>query len=191
MVIWRSGEFRLLPARRGALKSRHMALFGSLATIRAQLAGSPSFERTLAYVEEVLRPGSPAHRRVMAVADGNTERVELGDGVFALEQAYVAKPPAEGRWEAHRVYIDVQVIVAGDELMEVTDVSRLKIAEDHTPEKDLLFFEANADGSVLRMRAGELAVFYPVDAHKPSLAAGAPAGFVRKTVVKVPVASVS
>lgn len=168
-----------------------MALFGSLATVRTQLAGCPSFKTALAYVEEILRPGSPAHQRLLAVADGETGRVELGDGVFALEQAYLPKPRAEGRWEAHKVYIDVQVIVGGDELMEVTDVSRLKVAEDHTPAKDILFFEQNADGSVLRMRAGELAVFYPADAHKPSLATGGPAAQVRKTVVKVPVASVA
>ena len=168
-----------------------MALFGSPATIRAQLAGSPPFERALAYVEDILRPGSEAHARLMAVATGETGRVELGDGVFALEQAYIAKPRAEGKWEAHKVYIDVQVIVSGEELMEVTDVARLTVAEDHTPAKDILFFEQNRDGSVLRMRAGEIAVFYPVDAHKPSLAAGEPAALVRKTVVKVPVASLA
>jgi biofilm protein TabA len=168
-----------------------MALFGSLDTVRTQLAGSPSFQTALAYVEEILRPGSEAHQRLLAVATGDTGRVELGGGVFALEQAYIAKPPAEGRWEAHRAHIDVQVIVSGDELMEVTAVSRLTVAEDHTPAKDILFFEQNPDGSVLRMRTGELAVFYPADAHKPSLAAGESVALVRKTVVKVPVASVS
>lgn len=168
-----------------------MALFGSLATVRAQLAGSPSFARSLAYVEEILRPGSAAHTRMLAVPEGVTERVELGEGVFALEQAYVAKPRAEGRWEAHRVYIDIQVIVTGEELMEVTETSRLVVTEDRTPEKDVLFFGNYDEGSVLRMRAGEIAVFYPIDAHKPSLAAGNPAALVRKTVIKVPVASVS
>jgi biofilm protein TabA len=168
-----------------------MALFGSLAIVRRQLVDSPAFERALAYVEEILQPGSEANQRLQAIATGETGRVELGDGVFALEQAYIAKPPAEGRWEAHHVYIDVQVIVSGDELMEVTDVSRLTVDEDFTPAKDLLFFKACAGGSVLRMRAGELAVFYPVDAHKPSLASGEPAALVRKTVVKVPVASVA
>ena len=167
-----------------------MALFGSLPIVKAQLVRCPAFENALRYVEELLRPGSPAHQRLLAVPTGDTGRVELGDGIFALEQAYIAKPPAEGRWEAHYVYIDVQVVVSGEELMEVTEVSRLTIAEDHTPAKDILFFNANAEGSVLRMRAGELAVFYPADAHKPSLAAGTPAALVRKTVVKVPVASV-
>lgn len=168
-----------------------MALFGSLATVRAQLAGCPSFDRTMAYVEEILRPGSAAHQRLLAVPEGETGRVELGDGVFALEQAYVAKPRAAGRWEAHRVYIDVQVIVTGEELMEVTETTRLTVTEDRTPGSDVLFFGDYDEGSVLRMRAGELAVFYPIDAHKPSLAAGASAALVRKTVVKVPVASVA
>jgi biofilm protein TabA len=168
-----------------------MALFGSLATVRTQLVDRPAFRTALAYVEEILRPGSPAHARLQAVATGDTVRVELGDGIFALEQAYVAKPRAEGRWEAHHVYIDVQVVVSGDELMEVTEVSRLSVAEDFTPAKDLLFFGDYAEGSVLRVRAGEVAVFYPIDAHKPSLAAGVPAALVRKTVVKVPVASVA
>ena len=168
-----------------------MALFGSLPTVRSQLINRPAFQTALAYVEEILRPGSPAHQRLQSVAMGDSVRVELGDGIFALEQAYVAKPRAEGRWEAHYLYIDVQVVVSGDELMEVTEVSRLQVAEDLTPAKDLVFFGDYADGSVLRVRAGEVAVFYPADGHKPSLAAGTPAALVRKTVVKVPVASVA
>ena len=168
-----------------------MSLFGSLPTVRSQLINRPAFQTALAYVEEILRPGSPAHQRLQSVAMGDSVRVELGDGIFALEQAYVAKPRAEGRWEAHYLYIDVQVVVSGDELMEVTEVSRLQVAEDLTPAKDLLFFGDYADGSVLRVRAGEVAVFFPADGHKPSLAAGTPAALVRKTVVKVPVASVA
>lgn len=168
-----------------------MALFGSLATVRKQLAGSPAFDKALTYVEEILRPGSEAQERLKAVPTGETITVQLGDGVFAMEQAYIAKPPAEGRWEAHKVYIDVQVIVSGDELMEVIDVSRLTVNEDRTPAKDVLFFDNGPECSVLRVGAGDIAVFYPVDAHKPSLASGKTGALVRKTVVKVPVASVS
>lgn len=168
-----------------------MALFGSLATVRAQLAGSPSFQRTLAYVEEILRPGSEAQQRLLAVKTGETVNVDLGDGVFAMEQAYNTKAWADGRWEAHRVYIDVQVVVSGEELMGVSDASRLKVVEDRTPAKDVLFFDAYDEGSVFRVRAGEIAVFYPADAHKPSVSVGASGTPVHKTVVKVPVSSVA
>lgn len=165
-----------------------MALFGSLAAVRAQLATTPSFQRAFAYLEECFRPGADAFRRLQAVGVGETERVELGGGVFALEQAYAPKARAEGRWESHRAYIDVQVVFSGEEFMEATDVARLKVAEDLTPAKDLLFYQAFDAGSVLRVKAGEAAVFFPIDAHMPSLAIGGSAAVVRKTVVKVPVA---
>jgi beta-galactosidase beta subunit len=44
-------------------------------------------------------------------------------------------------------------------------------------------FEA---ASVLRLGAGEAAVFFPVDGHMPSIAIAAPV-LVHKSVIKVPV----
>lgn len=163
-----------------------MALFGSLSTVRAQLAASPAFDLAFDYVGRALTPGTPEAARIAAVLVGETTRVELGEGVFALEQAYVAKPPAEGKWEAHERFIDVQVIVVGRELMGLIDVGALTLSDDQREKRDLMFFAAHDGGSTLRAGAGDVAVFFPVDAHKPSLADGEPAT-VRKTVVKVPV----
>jgi biofilm protein TabA len=163
-----------------------MAIFGSLSTVRAQLAASPAFDLAFDYVARALTPGTPEAARIAAVPVGETGRVELGEGVFALEQAYVAKPPAEGKWEAHERFIDVQVIVSGQELMGLIDVGVLVLSEDYREKRDLMFFAAHDGGSTLRAGAGDVAVFFPVDAHKPSLADGV-AETVRKTVVKVPV----
>jgi len=163
-----------------------MALFGSLSTVRVQLAPAPAFELAFDYVARALAPGSAEAVRIAAVPVGETLRVELGDGVFALEQAYEAKAPETGKWEAHERHIDVQVIVAGRELMQLIDVGALTMTEDMRAERDLMFFASCDGGSILRARAGDVAVFFPVDAHQPSLADGAPS-LVRKTVVKVPV----
>jgi biofilm protein TabA len=113
-------------------------------------------------------------------------RIELGDGVFALEQAYMAKASEAGKWEGHERHIDVQVIVAGHELMGLIDVARLTLNDDQREARDLMFFAPCAEGSTLRAGPGDVAVFFPADAHMPSLADGAPT-LVRKTVVKVPV----
>jgi YhcH/YjgK/YiaL family protein len=164
-----------------------MALFGPLPTVRAQLAPSPAFAIAFDYVARCLQPGSPEATRLAAVPAGETVRIELGAGVFALEQSYLAKPAAEGRWEGHERHIDVQVVVSGRELMGVIDVNQLVLAEDLREPRDLLFFAPQDECSTLRVGAGELAVFFPADAHMPSLADGAPT-LVRKTVVKVPVA---
>lgn len=164
-----------------------MAIFGTLDTLRVQLAWPEHFAAMFAYMAEALRPDSTVQARIGSIAAGATERVELAGGAFALEQAYLTKPRTEARWESHCAYIDVQVVVAGEEFMEVAGVTYLAVAEDFRPAKDLIFYRTFDHGSILRVRAGEAAVFFPSDAHLPSLRTGAAATLVRKTVIKVPV----
>lgn len=164
-----------------------MALLGSLATIRAQTARMGLFGPAFAYLDDVFRAGSPASSRLHSVAVGETKRVDLEGGAFALEQAYMSKARSEGFFESHRKYIDVQVVVEGNEIMEVAEISRLTVRQPYDAERDLIKYADCLDASVLRFRAGEAAVFFPVDGHFPSLRAGAAGTLVRKTVVKVPV----
>lgn len=163
-----------------------MAIFGPYQQVRKQMIGA-RFAAALAYVDEVLQAGSAAHQRAVRVSAGITERVDLDGGSFALEQAYEPKVRSDGFFESHRRYIDVQVIVAGEELMEVEDVSRLVVSQPYLEERDLIKYADPAVSSVLKMRAGDVAVFFPEDGHMPSLRWRA-AGLVHKTVVKVPVA---
>jgi len=163
-----------------------MALFGSLSTVKIQSNLARTHPAAFAYLAEALTPGSAIHQRLLALPAGGTERIELGEGIFVLEQAYLPKARSDGRFEAHRAYIDLQAIVTGNEVMETIDVSRLRVSEDLTPGKDLIFFDDAPGATVLRVVAGDVAVIHPADAHMPSLADGVPA-LVRKAVVKVPV----
>ena len=163
-----------------------MAVFGSFPAVHRQLRPDPRFSAAFAYVADALQPGSAAAARIGGLAVGVTERIELTGGAFALEQAYLPKARAEGFFESHRKFIDVQVVVVGEEMMEVAEITRLMVATDYNPERDLLKYADVADASVLRMQAGEVAVFFPEDGHMPSLQWRGP-GLVRKTVVKVPV----
>jgi biofilm protein TabA len=162
-----------------------MAVFGSLSTVRAQLANDPRFQAAFAYLAEALQPGSVAHRRIGGVAVGVTDRVELSGGSFALEQAYLSKPRPEAFLESHRKYIDVQAVVAGEEIQEVVDIGRMTVEAPYNAERDLIKYLDFQDTSLLSAREGLVAVFFPVDGHI-SRASGAPV-LVRKTVVKVPV----
>lgn len=163
-----------------------MALFGSLSTVRAQLVPHSSFDAAFRYLEACFTAGSPERTRIFGLAEGKSDRVDLGGGVFALEQVYHTKPRDQGKWESHLAYIDIQVIFAGEEFMEVVDVAALTVTENLTPTKDLLFYAPFHHGSVLRTGAGAVAVFFPVDGHRPSLSTETPS-LIRKTVVKVPV----
>lgn len=162
-----------------------MAIFGPFHQVKRQLS-DPRFAAALAYVETALAAGSEANARILAVSVGTTGRVDLAGGSFALEQVYEAKARPDGFFESHRRYIDVQVIVAGEELMEVEDISRLTVTQDYVPERDFIKYADTAIASVLKVRAGDVAVFFPEDGHMPSLQWRRP-GLVHKTVVKVPV----
>ena len=162
-----------------------MAVFGSLSTVRAQLANDPRFKAAFDYLLEALQPGSAAHQRIARVVVGATDRVELAGGSFALEQAYLSKSRAEAFLESHRKFIDVQAVVAGDEIQEVVDIGRMSVEAPYNPERDLIKYHDFKDTSLLSAREGLVAVFFPVDGHI-SRTAGAPV-LVRKTVVKVPV----
>lgn len=163
-----------------------MALIGTIPVIEKQLALTPHFEQALAYLKEACDPASAVHARILAVPEGEMQRVELGDGLFALEQAYLGKTRDEARLENHAKHIDLQLMIVSDELMEVTTTEGLKVTEDALADRDVCFFEHSPSVSLLYVRPGEVAVFYPEDVHKPSLAVREPV-LARKTVVKVPV----
>jgi len=139
-----------------------------------------------AYATEALIPGSIAHRRITALAEGSTHRQELAGGAYAVEMAYQSKLRPEGFFETHRKYIDVQVIVAGEELMEVTAAAGLAVTQGYDEKKDFIKYADTGMASVLRMKSGDAAVFWPEDAHMPALAVQQPV-LIRKTVIKVPV----
>jgi len=165
-----------------------MALFGSIATVRAQLAHAAHFKATFAYLDECFSPGTVAYQRLRAIEVGKQERTELAGGAFALEQVYLSKLRPDAFFESHKQYIDVQVIVEGDEFIEVADIAKLKVKEDKTPAKDVIIYHMADAGraTVLRLGAGEATVLFPVDGHMPTVAIKAPS-LVRKIVVKVPV----
>lgn len=162
-----------------------MAVFGPLPAVRDQLAHDPRFTAAFDYVAEALNASSPVHQRIYGVAVGATDRVELAGGAFALEQAYLSKPRAEAFLESHRKYIDVQVVLAGEEIQEVVDIARMTVDVPYDAERDLIKYLDCRDTSLLSARGGLVAVYFPADGHI-SRAAG-PAVLVRKTVVKVPV----
>ena len=164
-----------------------MALFGSLATLRAQAPQTPGFAAAFAYVEDLLRTDSAARARLRGIASGESQKIELSGGAFAIEQVYETRPRAEGFFESHRKYIDVQVIVEGEELMEVVDAARIAAKGAYNPERDLVLYEDCRTASRLHVGAGEATIYFPVDVHMPTLRTGAAPVLVRKTVVKVPV----
>ena len=71
------------------------------------------------------------------LADLAQGRHELdGQQLYALVSDYAPKPPGEGRWEAHRRYLDLQFVVSGVERMGVAPTSHMT-ETDYQADRDL------------------------------------------------------
>lgn len=69
-------------------------------------------------------------------------------------------------FESHRRYIDIQMILAGEEMMQITDISRLQESVPYNEEKDYtLYYSSGINGGTL-FRAGSVLILYPKDAHR-------------------------
>lgn len=107
-----------------------------------------------------------------------------GDRVFALVQRYTTRPPDQCAFESHREYIDVQMVVSGEEMMGHAPVSKLAVAAPYDEAKDFAKYAPFEGATWLRLSGGEFAIFFPEDGHMPCVQAGAPSS-VLKIVVKV------
>lgn len=120
-----------------------------------------------------------------ATADLADGRIDIaGDDVFALVQSYVTVPTAEKRYESHRAYADIQLLLSGDEIIHYAPATALRPATDYDAQKDTLLYVDSPESTPLHCAAGTFAIFYPQDAHKPGCIHGSAAP-IKKIVVKV------
>jgi len=108
----------------------------------------------------------------------------LGDNLFALVQSYTTKTHDEGKWESHMEYMDLQYVVAGTEVMYWTLTEGLTVSEDHTPEKDILFYEKTSHKASVILEKGMFALLLTHDAHMPCCVANKQEK-VKKIVFKI------
>lgn len=111
--------------------------------------------------------------------------IKRGDVRF-LCQKYATKDAAEKKLEVHRKFIDIQFLVSGKEKVFFGDIGDFSVKVPYNAEKDAEFLDGDLRDFTL-LRAGEFAVFFPEDAHKPGCKADDSAVEVEKVVVKVPV----
>ena len=106
-----------------------------------------------------------------------------GDRVFAMIQEYNTKPRAQGFWESHRKYIDIQYVVSGVEQMGYVNIAQVSNGA-YDADKDLIMHEGS--GSFILLPAGMFTLLFPNDVHMPQIAVDNPHP-VKKVVVKVAV----
>ena len=110
---------------------------------------------------------------------GNT--VIDGDALFASSSEYAAKAREIGVFENHHLYIDVQMMIEGEEQIDVIIPESAPDA-DYSAEKDIEFASFDKNYSTITLRAGDFLLLLPGEWHRPGVGDGAKC---RKTVMKI------
>jgi biofilm protein TabA len=114
-------------------------------------------------------------------------------GAFVLVQEGTTKAVAETRPEAHRNFIDIQILTAGRERFGLAHaVPGLQPVEDRYADRDIAFYPTPDREFFVEFGPGDYGVFFPGELHRPFLSPRDDAsGQIRKLVVKVPASALT
>lgn len=121
---------------------------------------------------------------VAALKNREPGRYEFEGGYFMVQKG-VTKPMEEGTFEAHRKYIDVQIVLEGSEEVAWKEITDLTPAIEYDPQKDVERLQGSFD-HVLKVTEGMFYAAFPHDGHKPVSHTDQPQEYT-KIVMKLPV----
>lgn len=104
------------------------------------------------------------------IADLPAGRYELGDDDHVNVIATRTKDRAEARYETHDVFMDIQVIAVGREVVEVLPREQLQLETPYDEASDISFYSNDAQGRCYVLEPGCFVALMPEDGHMPDLA---------------------
>ena len=109
------------------------------------------------------------------------------NGNYANVEEYTSKPLTDGKYEVHRQYNDIQIVLSGKEKIYIKDLSTLKNSNGYIEDRDIEFFEDKIYESDCVVLDGTNFVFIPPqDGHAPQIQYEKP-GKIKKVVLKIKV----
>ncbi len=98
---------------------------------------------------------------------------------------HIQTQPAQAkRAELHADYIDLQILLAGEETIHDGLYNSARQCDEWHREEDYQLCDDIAQRQQVTLRAGMFAVFFPGEPHKPGIQGDEPGG-IKKAVVKV------
>ena len=142
--------------------------------------------KLLPYVSERLQ------KALAYVAETDFSKIENGEyeidgrNVFARVNTYETEPKAERKPEKHNDYIDVQFVAQGNETIWYTPLTGDCVEiENKAAKDDVIFYADPAEKNCAGLNAGDFAIFFPWELHRPNCSTEKNASLVQKIVVKV------
>lgn len=109
-----------------------------------------------------------------------------GDNMFFMVSDSTSRYIHDADPEYHEKYIDVQIVLVGQEGMAVSTLPPYtKVLDNKLVENDIAFIETPKEETLLILHPNDFIVFLPNEVHKPLCAIDNNIETVRKVVVKI------
>jgi YhcH/YjgK/YiaL family protein len=93
-----------------------------------------------------------------------------GDNVYAMITENPTKNMDSTKWESHHNYIDLHLVIKGEEKIGIAPVSNLAVTMPYDASKDLANY--SGEGNFYTALPGTFFLFFPGDAHRPNITTG-------------------
>jgi len=133
---------------------------------------NPNFPKAFAFLSRPDLAGLP---------DGKHE-ID-GEKAWAVLSSYNSREYAEGKYETHREYVDVQFLISGEELIYWNDAAEMS-STGYAADCDKENYADPASPVCIRMEPGNALVLFSRDAHKANCRVSAVSP-VRKVLLKI------
>lgn len=162
-----------------------MAIIGNIKKIE-KLLKSKDLGYVFDYLHSALNIDGDVYKRVTSLPVGSFVKQDIGGGLFAMEQSFNTKDRSTCFFESHKEYIDFQLIILGNEVIEYSDIDKLEIEDEYNAQTDFIKYKTIDDTTKILLTSDDMAIFLPDDAHM-CLGKYKDSETVYKTVLKLPI----
>lgn len=108
--------------------------------------------------------------RQLNITENDIGKHVVNDKFFYIVQSYLTKKEEDCMFESHRRYIDIQIMIEGEEVIDISDISRLEIKEPYNEGKDLILWRPPQRSARIYMKKNDYCILYPENAHRGAIA---------------------
>lgn len=114
-----------------------------------------------------------------------------GETLFMNVMTFETQPREQKRAELHQRYIDIQILLSGEEIIDFGIQGSAQDATSYNEEDDYQLTDTITHCQTLSLTPNMFAIFMPYEPHKPGISAKKGANTLKKVVVKLDVTALA
>lgn len=93
-------------------------------------------------------------------------RHDVDEDFFYNVIEYDTTDDADKLYESHRQYVDIQLVLSGEEIIQVVDVNNLQLKQLYDSSRDFALYKSSDHAASIVLRPRSVMILYPKDAHR-------------------------